>query len=86
MMTATDKPGLDWQNVAPQDHRATLPNGAEVRVSGWFVDDRDYDGGIAQWQWNVEIDGDVVGDCTYETKRDAMNAAERHVRQFGAEK
>lgn len=81
MMTATDKPSLvlTWIRVAPQDYRATLLNGTEVRVSAEFVDDRDYDGGHAQWQWYAQINGDHAEDCTYETKSNAMAAIERWI-------
>lgn len=77
---------LNWRRVAPQDYRATLPNGTEARVSGWFVDDStNGDGGISQWQWIAEIGGSPIEGCTFPRMYNAKAAVNRWVAEHAVE-
>jgi|HubBroStandDraft_1064217.scaffolds.fasta_scaffold164056_2 hypothetical protein len=69
---------LKWRHVGPQDYRATLPDGTEAKVSGRFVDDRDYDGGWAGWQWGAQVNDTYLTDGW----RDFMREAKEDVQQY----
>ncbi len=73
---------LKWRRAAPQDYRATLPDGAEAKVTGKYVDDRDYDGGtLTGWQWTAEVNDQFVMPCgvALSLMRDAKAAVQQYV-------
>lgn len=77
MAAQAERKELEWRRIAPQDYRTTLPNGAEARVSARFVDDRDYDGGSAMWEWFATVDGQHVEECLYSRMYEAKSAVQR---------
>lgn len=82
---------LKWRRAAPQDYRATLPDGAVARVSGWFVDDRGHEGDhgvLTGWQWTAEVNGQFVmaQPAPLPRMRDAKDAVQQHLERVAASK
>jgi len=77
---------LKWRRVGPQDYRATLPDGAEAKVSGRYVDDRAYDGGWAGWQWGAQIDGAYLADSWRDFMREAKEDVRKYVERVATDK
>lgn len=72
---------LKWRKFAPQDYRACLPDGRQVRATGRYVDDRgtvgDH-GELTGSQWIADIGGELLTDYYQDRLRDAKATAQKY--------